>query len=243
MRHYLLFQLFGPLASWGDIAVGEVRPSFDRPSKSAVLGLVAAALGYSRDLTTQHQSLAEHIRFAVRMGQFGTYLRDYHTVQSPPGKQPSWVCTRRDEVVYQETGTLLSYREYFCDMLATVCLWKAGDGGPSLVEIAHRLKQPTFTLYLGRKSCPLALPLAPQLVEADSIRAALDGFVCQWSEFGLKSNDPANFWEGARGEYDGNENESALEIQRWDQPDSRISTRWQFRPRSEFQHLPTQADR
>ena len=27
MRDYLVFQLLGPLVSWGDIAVGETRPS------------------------------------------------------------------------------------------------------------------------------------------------------------------------------------------------------------------------
>ena len=36
MRAYLVFQLYGPLASWGDIAVGETRPSTPIPSKSAI---------------------------------------------------------------------------------------------------------------------------------------------------------------------------------------------------------------
>jgi CRISPR system Cascade subunit CasD len=38
MRDYLLFRLYGPLAAWGDIAVGEYRPSFAHPSKSAIIG-------------------------------------------------------------------------------------------------------------------------------------------------------------------------------------------------------------
>jgi CRISPR system Cascade subunit CasD len=37
-----------PLASFGAIAVGQCRPSWDRPAKSAALGLVAGALGLDR---------------------------------------------------------------------------------------------------------------------------------------------------------------------------------------------------
>jgi CRISPR system Cascade subunit CasD len=230
MKPYLLYQLFGPLASWGDIAVGEVRPSFDRPSKSAVLGLVAAALGYTRDQTAEHQALASNLRFAVRLEHAGTYLHDYHTVQSPEGKQPAR--TRRDEVVFQETGTVLTYRDYYADMLALVCLWKSGDDGPSLECIAHHLRQPKFTLYLGRKSCPPALPLAPQVVEAGSIQEAFNQFGDFWPHF-PRPQQVRVFWEGTPEAY-GDPGATLMEVQRWDQPDSRVSTEWQFRPRTEY---------
>ena len=45
----LLFRLYGPLASWGEIAVGESRHTAVYPSKSALLGLLAASLGIRRD--------------------------------------------------------------------------------------------------------------------------------------------------------------------------------------------------
>ncbi len=44
MDNYLVFQLYAPLAAWGGQAVGQERPSDDHPSRSALLGLLAAAL-------------------------------------------------------------------------------------------------------------------------------------------------------------------------------------------------------
>ena len=43
MSQYLVFQLHGPMASWGVDAPGEVRHSHELPSRSALLGLLAAA--------------------------------------------------------------------------------------------------------------------------------------------------------------------------------------------------------
>lgn len=127
-REYLLFQLYGPLASWGDIAVGEYRPSYERPSKSAVLGLLAGALGVKRPNTLGdvserqqveaiHQRMAQDYGFAVEVTALrqihgdeeyrpfpvlGRLLRDYHTVQRPPvaliKKAKHPVTTRRDEL-------------------------------------------------------------------------------------------------------------------------------------------------
>ena len=58
MHEYLLFRLYGSMASWGDIAVGEFRPTFDHPSKSAVMGLIAAAMGIRRDEEERQRELA-----------------------------------------------------------------------------------------------------------------------------------------------------------------------------------------
>ena len=51
----LVFQLEAPLSSWGDVAVGEYRPTAEYPGQSAILGLLAAALGIDR-LDTEGQS-------------------------------------------------------------------------------------------------------------------------------------------------------------------------------------------
>ena len=34
-----------------------------------------------------------------------------------------------------------------------------------LIDLKQHLENPVFNLYLGRKSCPLALPLQPQVVQ------------------------------------------------------------------------------
>ena len=82
MTQFLLATLYAPLASWGDIAVGEVRNSWDTPSRSAVLGLVAAALGLRRDEQEAHATLDRTLAVAVRVDLTGIAMVDYHTAQS-----------------------------------------------------------------------------------------------------------------------------------------------------------------
>ncbi len=48
MAQYLVFRLYGPLASWGLPAVGGDRQTGIAPSRSAILGLLSASLGINR---------------------------------------------------------------------------------------------------------------------------------------------------------------------------------------------------
>lgn len=237
MNKYLLFQLYGPMASWGDVAVGEMRPTFDHPSKSAVLGLVAAALGLKRSDDEEQRALAESYRFAVRLEAPGVMLRDFHTAEVPSGKRlPAHMQTRRDELSAVKHGDnpVLSRRDYRCDARATIGLWSARrDPRWSLDVLAAELRAPSFLLYLGRRACPLGLPLHPQVIEAESLRAAfrqrpMDAFTR--SLFGDGTPEVRFYWEGERDE--GFSGEQLLdEVERRDQPVSR--TRWQFARRRE----------
>ena len=88
---YLLFRLYGPLASWGEIAVGESRHSANYPSKSALLGLVAAALGITRDDEAMQNRLHQDYALAMEVLSTGQLLRDYHTAQVPDSVRSGWV--------------------------------------------------------------------------------------------------------------------------------------------------------
>ncbi len=174
MTEYLLFQLYGPMAAWGEVAVGEARVSSTHPGRSVLIGLLAAALGINRDNQEDQQRMAEGYRFAVRVGSAGTFLRDYHTAQVPSRASmkgyPSY--TRRDELILpkDDLGTILSNRDYRCDAYYQVAIeLVASSSGWSLQELVSALKAPRFPLYLGRKSCPPALPLQPQIVEAQDL--------------------------------------------------------------------------
>jgi len=175
---YLVFRLYGPLASWGEIAVGESRHTAAYPSKSALLGLLAAALGLRRSDEELQITLSETYRFAVKVISTGYLLRDYHTTQVPDSVGKFIYRTRRDELVIGKPrlGTILSGREYRCDALAIVAV-KGLDGASwTLKELQAALLRPKYHLYLGRKSCPLAAPLNPKLEPADGFGQALDNY-------------------------------------------------------------------
>ena len=175
---YLLFRLYGPLASWGEIAVGESRHTASYPGKSALLGLLAAALGIHRDEEDRQLALASGYQFAVKVISTGHLLRDYHTIQVPDSVGDIVYHTRRDELIIGKNrlGTILSSREYRCDALSLVAV-RALDSAPcSLHELRDALLRPKFHLYLGRKSCPLATPLKPLIRPANGFGQALDEY-------------------------------------------------------------------
>jgi len=177
MPRFLVFRLYGPISAWGDIAVGERRPIQDHPSKSGVLGLVAASIGIRRDDTDSLSRLHESYGFATMVDAPGVFLSDYQTIQVPPAKKGRTFATRRDELTVPrgELRTILSRRDYRCDAIATACMWPLASAATphGLDAIVEALRHPVFAPYLGRRSCPLALPLQPHLVEADSPTNAL----------------------------------------------------------------------
>lgn len=236
MPEFLVFRLYGMMASWGDIAVGEFRPTFDHPSRSAIFGLLAAALGIRRDEEERLSALSNAYQMAIRVDAPGVLLRDYHTSQVPPagkGRKKHSFSTRREELSMprEELSTVLSTRDYRCDAVSTVCIWKGSGSAPYLLEdLATALNCPVFALYLGRKSCPLALPVHAQVVAGESLAAALsavrfpDGDLLRGL---LLEGDLRVFWEGDR-----DAGIPAIHTTlRYDNPLSR--KRWQFGSRTE----------
>lgn len=231
MTDYLLFRLYGPLASWGETAVGEMRPSAAWPGRSAIVGLLAAALGVRRDEEVRQRSLASSYGVAVCVENGGELLRDYHTTQVPPERRGVVHRTRRDELAAEGLNTILSQWDYRSDALYTVALWQKEGATKTLQQLAEVLSRPIFPLYLGRKSCPVALPLAPHVVSAESLRDAFaktsfpdDGLLA-----GLPLADERIFvWEDVP-----QSGMKALHVSpRRDDPISR--KRWQFGERDEY---------
>ncbi|QCI66841.1 type I-E CRISPR-associated protein Cas5/CasD [Phreatobacter stygius] len=176
-RDFLVFRLAGPMAAFGDIAVGERRGIWDAPSKSAILGLVAGALGLKRDDTAAHLALETGLGFAVRVDVAGRPLRDYHTAQAPSARRNGQWRTRQEELADgDELNTVLSERIYRLEAAATVALWNKGSETPSLDALAEALKQPRFTPYIGRKACPLGRPPRPHIVVASGLQPAFAAY-------------------------------------------------------------------
>ena len=175
---WLMMNLIGGLASFGGAAPGGIRDTEREASRSALLGLCAAALGIRRDEVGRQQALSRELKFAVRVDSAAQLLRDYHTAQAPvesamKGRPRQ---TRKDElsVAKDDLNTVLSDRYYYANYVATVGIHSENDD--TLLELADALRKPKFVLYLGRKSCPLAWPLAPMHVQADDWLAALAHF-------------------------------------------------------------------
>ncbi|RJQ89103.1 type I-E CRISPR-associated protein Cas5/CasD [Amycolatopsis panacis] len=130
----LLLRLGAPLQSWGTTS-RFVRRNTDRaPSRSGILGLLAAAQGRRR--TDPLEELLD-LRVGVRIDQPGQLERDFHTARSRDGA----------------TSMPLSYRFYLADAVFAVAI----EGEHALLEgVQQALRRPVFPLYLGRRSCPPA---------------------------------------------------------------------------------------
>ena len=239
MPDFLVFQLYGALASWGDIAVGEDRPSLGHPTKSAVMGLLAAALGIERENDAAHAQLSQQYAIAVRVRANGELVRDYHTVQVPGGKRQ--YASRRDELLMDKLNlnTILSKRDYRTDAFYQVAVWATVDEPVySLATLRQHLQQPVFNLYLGRKSCPVSLPLHPVISAAVSLKQAFDAYplvqASPWTDSLTKSALVSYFWEEGELTDEQRGMESSMTYPRRDQVSSR--KRWQFANRDEFYH-------
>jgi CRISPR system Cascade subunit CasD len=167
------------MVSWGDIAVGERRTSWDRPSRSAVLGLLGAALGIDRQDQDGHDALDVGYGVAVRVDAPGRVMMDYHTAQTLPQTEVKRARprTRRDLIRHGERQhkleTILSWRETRVDTAYTLALWLRDNVRWTLEALADALRTPAYALYAGRKAHPLAWPLQPEIVAAETLVAAL----------------------------------------------------------------------
>lgn len=137
------------MQSWGDSSRFTRRDTRMVPSKSGVLGLLAAADGRRR--TDAIEDLT-HLRFGVRVDQPGQLQRDFQTAINWDTRE----------------SMPLSYRYYVAD-----AVFVAGvEGDPTLLEsLADRVMDPRFPLYLGRRSCPVTDPVFLGLVQAPLLEA------------------------------------------------------------------------
>lgn len=127
----LVLRLAGPLQSWGAHSRFSRRETEPLPTKSGILGLLAAARGMRRTDPTEDLLGLE---LAVRTEQQGVPLRDFHTAH------------------HQISGKAmpLTDRYYWSDAVFTAYI----GGERSMLEgLAEALRDPKYPLYLGRRSC------------------------------------------------------------------------------------------
>ncbi|WP_029090193.1 type I-E CRISPR-associated protein Cas5/CasD [Brevibacterium album] len=145
----LLLRLAGPMQSWGVKGRFTRRPTELHPTKSGIVGLLAAAEGRRR--TDPIEDLVK-LRMGVRVEQPGKLMRDFQTASRPGVTAP------------------LSYRYYLSD-----AVFLAGVEGPRevLEGLDKALASPTFPLYLGRRAFPPEGRLSLG-IEGDSLSDVLE---------------------------------------------------------------------
>lgn len=135
----LALRLAGPLQSWGASSRFPRRTTESAPTKSGVVGLLAAASGIERGDDARLAPLAA-LRFGVRIDQPGTRIRDFHTSH------------------HAVTGASMPLSERF--YLADAVFVAALEGDPALLTgLRDALRTPVYPPYLGRRSCPPSEPV------------------------------------------------------------------------------------
>ncbi len=135
----ILLKLTGPMQSWGTSSRFETRMSDYYPSKSGVIGIIAASLGYNRDEDEKIQKLND-LDFAVRVDQEGVLNKDYHIARKV---KPNGDFDR----------TYVTNRYYMEDAVFIVAI--SHEDEVWIDEILQALKYPYFQPFMGRRSCPL----------------------------------------------------------------------------------------
>jgi len=136
----LTIKLTAPLQSYGNEASFTRRTTNDYPTKIAVIGMVAAALGYRRN--DERIVALNDLSFAVRIDQVGRNLTDFQTVE------------------WKKDTRKITYRDYIQDAVFVVAL--GSDESQLIEKINVALHHPHFQLFLGRRSNVPAGPLVTQ---------------------------------------------------------------------------------
>ena len=165
----ILLRLKGPMMSFGKECYFDTRYTERYPTKSAVTGLIASALGRKRGADI---SDIASMRFGVRIDAPGVVERDFCVTSMEVGRISAFLGDKNREgfskneireiseycngyVVNRDKN--ISYKEYLCDAAFLVGL--ESDDEELLCNIAYAIENPKFHIYLGRKCCPPEYPV------------------------------------------------------------------------------------
>ncbi|WP_149552870.1 type I-E CRISPR-associated protein Cas5/CasD [Streptomyces marokkonensis] len=153
----LVLRLAAPLQSWGGPSRYNRRETRPQPTKSGILGLLAAAEGRNRE-TSLTDLVGLHL--GVRVDQPGTLLRDYHTYSDYRGLP---LLSAKANTKGQQTRTTppkytgVTQRFYLQDAVFVAAL----RGPKTLIQsLEEAVRNPVFPLSLGRRSCPPTGPVS-----------------------------------------------------------------------------------
>lgn len=165
----LVMQLYGPMQSWGISSRWSERDTLLEPSKSGVIGILAASLGRHRDEPVDDLAA---LRMGVRVDLEGVPAVDFQTAgggdtsagiakaaDKAPSLRDEWARLDGTKRVVRQ-GSSISNRYHLQDAAFVVAL--EGDDPTVLVKLDDALRRPVFPIGLGRRgyvpSIPVAMP-------------------------------------------------------------------------------------
>jgi len=175
MSRYLILRLDGPMQAWGTHTYEDFRPSNLYPTRSGLLGLLAACLGIGRDDHTGLAALAASVEFGVRIDTAVDRPGCTKPTNKPDVKLPDFhtVLDARKVDGKISKFPVVSCREYLFDAAFTVAIGTKQDAPFTLDIIAGALRHPCYTPTLGRRACPPARPIFDDDVETENDVVAL----------------------------------------------------------------------
>jgi len=164
----ILLQLVGPMQSWGTTSRFDQRDTGKEPSKSGVIGIIAAAMGIDRSDWLGLEPIT-HLKMGVRHDRPGMPKRDFQTAG----------CAVTDTVIKADgkpsKDGVVSQRFYLADAAFLVGL--EGEDRSLLERIHAALQDPVWPLALGRKSY---VPTEPIWLENGVADGSLPDVLGRW---------------------------------------------------------------
>ena len=147
----LLIKFDSPLQSWGTTLKLKDHTTDRYPSKSAVIGMIASAMGRNRN---DDVSDLANIKFGTRIDRQGTLIRDFQVSE------------------ISDEDKKIGHREYLSDACFT-CGIEAEKTTLEYIESA--LLHPAYPLFAGRRGCPVTAELVQGIVDTE-LRETLNSY-------------------------------------------------------------------
>ena len=188
----ILLQLRGPMMSFGGVQVHQRFPTGRLPSRSMIVGMLAAALGIRRHEGHKLNALASRVSYACRAEMDSRIMEDYHVADlGLPHmlSENAWSLSGARKV---RTGSVkeekvIQRKEYLTDSSVFVALRIEPNAGIApgpitseartwanslhIREVVEALQRPAFPLYIGRKTCVPSRPVLEAVTTAEMMEA------------------------------------------------------------------------
>lgn len=154
----LLMRLEGHMQSYGENSLFQIRETNSEPTKSAVIGILCAAMGIDRRNITEIEKLSR-LRMGVRVDCEGDLEKDFQTAGAGKVNGVDKYYIIKAKGVYSENASVTE--KYFLSQASFLVGFESEDY--SLLKQCHEsLRNPVWHLFLGRKSfvpsSPIYLP-------------------------------------------------------------------------------------